>query len=157
MHLSTFVYICLHPVSVFPFLACLHAVTQYRAFYFKKLMTKLAFILTWMKLKSPKSSSSHTKAHLEMPATHTLRKLPVQKSCTLIECEESSDQKTSPSVIKKSFVDYPFMTTQSNAHTKAVDMTVVKKWKSQKAEEIPVNCGFLGCNKLLLSDCVSLQ
>lgn len=156
MHLSTFVYICLHPVSVFPFLACLHAVTQYRAFYFKKLMTKLAFILTWMKLKSPKSSSSHANSHLEMSTTHALRKLPIQKSCTLIECEESSDQKTSLPVHKKSFVDYPFMMIQSNTHTKTVDVTVVKKWKIRKVEEKPANCGFLGYNKLLLSDCVSL-
>lgn len=156
MHLSTFVYVCLHPVSVFPFLACLHVVTQYQAFYFKKLMMKLAFILTWMKLKSPKSSSSHANSHLQMSTTHTIRKLPVQKSCTLIECEESSDQKTSPPVIKKSFVDYTFMMIQSNAHTKTVDVTVVKKRKSWKVEEMPDNCGFLGCNKLLLSDCVSL-
>lgn len=153
MHLSTFVYICLHPVSVFPFLACLHAVTQYQAFYFKKLMMKLAFILTWMKLKSPKSSSSHANSHLEMSTTHTLKKLPIQKSCTLIECEESSNQKTSLPVIKKSFVD---MTIQSNAHTKTMDLTIVKKWKSRKVEEMPANCGFLGCNKLLLRDCVSL-
>lgn len=156
MHLSTFVYICLHPVSVFPFLACLHAVTQYQAFYFKKLMTKLAFILTWMKLKSPKSSSSHANSHLEMSTTHTLKKPPIQKNCTLVECEESSDQKTSPPVIKKSFVDYPFMMIQSNAHTKTMDVTVVKKWKSRKVEEMLANYGFLGCNKLLLSDCVSL-
>lgn len=156
MHLSTFVYICLHPFSVFPFLACLHAVTQYRAFYFKKLMTKLAFILTWMKLKSPKSSSSHANSHLEMSTTHTLRKLPKQKSCTLIECEESSVQKTSPPVIKKSLVDYPFMMIQSNTHAKTVDVAVVKKWKSRKVEEMAANCGFLGCNKLFLSDCVSL-
>jgi len=156
MHLSIFVYICLHSFSVFPFLACLHAVTQYRAFYFKKLMTKLAFILTWMKLKSPKSSSSHANTHLEMSTIHNLRKLPIQKSCTLIECEESSEQKTSPPVIKKSFVDYPFMMIQSNAHTKTVDVTVVKKWKSRKVEERPVSCGFLGSNKLLLSNCVSL-
>lgn len=156
MHLSTFVYICLHPFSVFPFLACLHAVTQYRAFYFKKLMTKLAFILTWMKLKSPKSSSSHANSHLQMSTTHTLRKLPKQKSCTLIECEESSVQKTSPPVIKKCLVDYPFMMIQSNAHAKTVDVAVVKKWKSRKVEEMAANCGFLGCNKLFLSDCVSL-
>lgn len=155
MHLSTFVYICLHPVSVFPFLACLHAVTQYQAFYFKNLMMKLAFILTWMKLKSPKSSSNHSNSYLEMPTTHALRKLPIQKSCTLIECEESSDQKTSPPVIKKSFVDYPFMMIQSNAQTKTVDVPVVKKWKSRKVEEMPAKCGFLGCNKPLMNDCVS--
>lgn len=90
-----------------------------------------------------------------MPATHTLRKLPIQKSCTLIECEESSDQKTSPPVIKKSFVDYPFMMIQSNAHTKTVDVTVVKKWESRKVEEVPAKCVFLGYNKLLMNDCVS--
>ncbi|XP_032040809.1 ryanodine receptor 2 isoform X6 [Aythya fuligula] len=132
----------------------LHLQGKYRAFYFKKLMTKLAFILTWMKLKSPKSSSSHANSHLEMSTTHALRKLPIQKSCTLIECEESSDQKTSLPVHKKSFVDYPFMMIQSNTHTKTVDVTVVKKWKIRKVEEKPANCGFLGYNKLLLSDCL---
>lgn len=90
-----------------------------------------------------------------MPTTNTLRKLPIQKSCTLIECEESSDQKTSPPVIEKSFVDYPFMMIQSNAQRKTVDVTVVKKWKSRKVEEIPAKCGFLGYNKLLMNDCVS--
>lgn len=60
----------------------------------------------------------------------TLRKLSIQKSYTLIECEESSDQKTSPPVNKNYFVDYSFMMIQSNAHKKTVDVTVVKKWKS---------------------------
>lgn len=155
MHLTITVYICLHPIFVFPFLTCLHAVTQYRAFYFRKFMLKLAFILTQMKLKSPKSSSSHSNSHLEMSSTHTLRKLPIQKICTLIECEESSDQKTSLPVHKKSFVDYSSMTIQSNTHTD-VDLTVIKKRKSQEVEEKTSNCSFLGCNKRLLSDCISL-
>lgn len=90
-----------------------------------------------------------------MPTTHTLRKWPIQKSYTLIEYEESSDQKTSPPVIKKCFVDYPFVMIQSNAHTKTVDVTVFEKWKSRKVEEMPAKCGFLGYNKLLMKDCVS--
>ncbi len=58
-------------------------------------------------------------------------------------------------MLKKSFMDYPSMMMQSNTHM-TVDVTVVKKWKSQKMEEETAKCSFLGCNKLLLSNCVSL-
>lgn len=140
-----FVYLCLH-LSSPCFCLSFPCMPRYRAFYFKKFMLKLAFILTGMKLASSKSSSSHSNSHLEMSSTHTLRKLPIQKICTLIECEESSDQKTSLPVLKKCFVDYPSMMIQSNTH-KNVDVTVVKKRKSQKVEEKTANCSFLGCNK----------